>query len=113
MNPSGKSGRECTFDQRVFSLVSRIPKGKVTTYGEIARTLRVRSPRAVGQALKRNDKPIVIPCHRVVRSDGLVGGYMGKWSKKKAALLRKEGVIVKRGRIDLGRYLFEFKLFKP
>jgi methylated-DNA-[protein]-cysteine S-methyltransferase len=110
MNPSGKAGRERVFDHKVFSLASRIPKGKVTTYGEVARAVGVNSPRAVGQALKRNDRPIVIPCHRVVRSDGLAGGYMGRArSGKKAALLRKEGVAVERGRIDLERYFFRLK----
>jgi len=99
-----------TFDQRVFSLVSRVPKGKVTTYGEVARALGMRSPRAVGQALKRNDRPISIPCHRVIMSDGRIGGYMGcERSGRKARLLGKEWVTVKNGKIDLRRYFFRLK----
>ena len=93
------------FDEKVLGLVKKIPKRKVTTYSEIAKALDTKAYRAVGQTLKRNPNPIKVPCHRVVRSDGSVGGYAGqKVSKKKAQLLRKEGVIVSKGRIDLERF---------
>ena len=59
------------FDELVLSLTKQIPRGKVTTYGELARFLGdIKLARAVGQALKRNSEPIKIPCHRVVCSDG-------------------------------------------
>ena len=97
------------FQASVLELVSRVPKGKVTTYKELARALgRPRAWRAVANALARNPHPIKIPCHRVVRSDGEVGGYkMGK--RRKAKLLVQEGVEIRSGRIDLQRYMFGFK----
>jgi methylated-DNA-[protein]-cysteine S-methyltransferase len=97
------------FENAVLDLVKKIPPGKVTTYGEIARALgRPRCWRAVASALSRNPFPVLIPCHRVVRSDGKIGGYVfGK--KRKEALLRMEGVEVKRGRVDLDRLMFRFE----
>lgn len=82
--------------------VVKIPPGKVTTYGRLARRLKT-SPRAVGQALKRNRRPIVIPCHRVVASDGAIGGYrLG--IERKISLLRCEGVQVRNKRVDIRRF---------
>ena len=89
-----------TFKDEVLRLCSEVPKGKVTTYGEIAHALNTSAYRAVGQALRHNDKPIIIPCHRVVRSDGSVGGYSGIIdSEKKVMLLKKEGIEIKNGKI--------------
>lgn len=70
----------------------KIPKGKTSTYKAIAQKLKT-SPRTVGQALKRNPCAPKILCHRVVMSNGSLGGYKGKLnSKKKRELLRSEGV---------------------
>ena len=81
-------------------ILKKIPKGKVTTYKILAKKLNT-SPRAVGQALKRNATPIIIPCHRVVRSDGKLGGYKGvENSKEKAELLEKEGITIKNNRVE-------------
>jgi len=74
----------------LWVLVRKIPKGKVTTYGMLARRLGT-SPRAIGQALKKNDKLITIPCHRVVKSNGELGGYV-KGAKEKKRLLESEEV---------------------
>jgi len=78
----------------VYDLTSQIPRGKVSTYGTIARALNSRGgSRAVGQILKRNPTPIAVPCHRVVKSDGSIGGYGGSSGyPKKIRLLRSEGV---------------------
>lgn len=82
------------FIQKVLTIVKKIPKGKVMTYKEVALKLGNRNlARAVGQALKRNPYPIVIPCHRVIRSDGKIGGYALGVDKKKR-LLKKEGIII-------------------
>ncbi|MEN2995033.1 MAG: methylated-DNA--[protein]-cysteine S-methyltransferase [Thermodesulfovibrio sp.] len=62
------------FDKKVLELTNEIPYGKTVTYSWIAKKLNT-SPRAVGQALKRNPLPIVIPCHRVIKSNGSLGGY--------------------------------------
>ncbi|MAH03649.1 cysteine methyltransferase [Candidatus Pacearchaeota archaeon] len=78
------------FQERVYKIIKKIPKGKVTTYSIIAKKLKT-SPRAVGKALNANKNLIKIPCHRVVMSDMKLGGYkLGV--KKKIELLKKEGV---------------------
>ena len=88
------------FAEKVLKLVRKIPKGKVTTYKEIGKALKrkVQIYRAVGRALHDNKCPIIIPCHRVVKSDGSIGGYSGG-IKKKTELLKKEGITIKHGKI--------------
>lgn len=89
--------REVTpFEQRVYEAVSQVPKGRVTTYALLARKLDCGSPQAVGQALKRNPFAPEVPCHRVIKADLSIGGYMGEtdgeqWQRK-LELLRDEGV---------------------
>lgn len=81
------------FERRVYEATRRIPFGKVATYGQIAKAIgKPKAPRAVGQALGKNPIAIVIPCHRVVASDGSLGGFTGglSWKRK---LLRHEGVL--------------------
>ncbi len=99
---------ESPLSEAVYRLVSRIPKGKVSTYGIIAKQLKVpKASRAIGSILGANPHPVVVPCHRVVMSDGQMGGYGGRAGVgRKIALLRKEGVGVSDGRIDLAQYLF-------
>jgi methylated-DNA-[protein]-cysteine S-methyltransferase len=80
------------FQYRVLKAESNIPRGYVSTYGRIAKHLGTRgAARAVGNALGSNPFPIVIPCHRTVRSDGSLGGYRGGASMKRR-LLEMEGV---------------------
>lgn len=99
------------FCERIWVLCIKIPKGKVSTYKELAHALGTRAYRAVGQALKKNPHSPLIPCHRVVCSDGRLGGYHGrKNSAKKIALLRREGVMVRREKVmDFQNRLFSFK----
>ena len=82
-----------SFHREVLAVTSRIPWGEVWSYQRVARKLgRPHSSRAVGQALGRNPIPIVIPCHRVIASDGGLGGYCGKTGLElKSWLLRHEG----------------------
>ena len=99
------------FAEKVYKVVAAIPEGKVSTYKEVAKAISCRSFRAVGQALKRNPNPVIMPCHRVVRSDGGIGGYSGSDSKqvqKKIRLLESEGIEIKNGGIELGRFLHRF-----
>jgi methylated-DNA-[protein]-cysteine S-methyltransferase len=99
------------FQSRVLELTSKIPRGKVTTYKELARALgRPRAYRAVGNALAYNTHPVEIPCHRVVRSDNKIGGYEGNRlaSKKKAKLLADEGVEIVNQKVNLEKYMFNF-----
>jgi methylated-DNA-[protein]-cysteine S-methyltransferase len=83
-----------TFQKRVLNEVSKIPKGKLTNYKTIAIKLKT-SPRAIGQALKRNPFPIEIPCHRVIKSNKEIGGYKGKDYETKIKLLKSEGHNIK------------------
>ncbi len=80
------------FQRRVLQAASRIPWGEVWTYGQVARAIgKPQASRAVGQALGRNPVPIVVPCHRVVASDGGLGGYSGGGGlESKKWLLRLE-----------------------
>lgn len=91
------------FQQKVYALCKKIPEGKVSTYGEMAKALNA-SPRAVGQALRCNPYAPVVPCHRVVCSDGRIGGFAGKTRgkmiAKKVRLLDREGVRVQEGEVQ-------------
>ena len=81
------------FQIQVWKEIKKIPKGSVKTYKEIACILgKPNSSRAVANACAKNPSLIVIPCHRVIRSDGMLGGYSGKGGiQKKRQLLIKEG----------------------
>ena len=98
-----------SFSENVLRICSRVPRGKVVTYKEVAKELNSpNSFRAVGNALNKNKYLISIPCHRVVQSNGFVGGYV-KGVKQKIILLKKEGVIVSnKGNIDLNKFLYKF-----
>lgn len=78
------------FRQTVWDILLTIPRGQTITYGEIARRLGVRSAQAVGGAVGHNPISILIPCHRVVGSDGSLTGYAGG-VERKARLLQLEG----------------------
>lgn len=85
-----------SFQIKVWKEISKIPKGKVITYKELAKSIgRPKSSRAVANACGKNPFPIRIPCHRVIRSDGSLGGYSGKGGiRTKKNLLKDEGVIL-------------------
>jgi methylated-DNA-[protein]-cysteine S-methyltransferase len=87
LNPFGTA-----FQRRVWERMTKIPYGATLTYGEMARDLD-SGPRAIGGACGRNPIPIIIPCHRVLGSNGSLGGYSG-WDglDTKCALLRLEGI---------------------
>lgn len=82
------------FQENVYMVVSRIPKGKTLTYKEVAEKIgKPKSARAVGNALNKNKDPN-IPCHRVIPSSGGVGGY-NRGTKKKEQILRAEGALLR------------------
>ena len=99
-----KRTQDSSFNQKVWKLCQKIPRGKVTTYKILGDKLRTKAYRAVGQALKRNPYAPEVPCHRVVASDGRLGGFMGKRMgrclSKKVALLQKEGIRIQNGKIE-------------
>jgi methylated-DNA-[protein]-cysteine S-methyltransferase len=84
------------FEQRVYDLLMSVPAGKVTSYGALAKQLGTASPRAVGQALRRNPFAPEVPCHRVISGDLRIGGFSGQTAgpkmAKKRRLLESEGV---------------------
>jgi len=100
--------KQISFQEKVLNLTKNIPKGKVSTYKILANKLKTKAYRAVGTALKNNNKPIIIPCHRVINSDGRVGNYAGKKNnKKKVQLLKKEGIEIKNNKIEK-KYFYYF-----
>src|SRR3989338_8181472 len=102
------------FNEKIYALLKKVPKGKVTTYKALAEALGTKAYRAVGQAMRCNPYAPKVPCHRCVASDGSIGGFSGKWNpkskevKRKIIMLKKEGVKIKGNRIDIKSYLFRF-----
>ena len=90
------------FQKHVLNLTKQIPKGKISTYGEIARALGdISASRAVGNALNKNPNPIVVPCHRVVGAGFMLGGYSGLQVKREILTREKRGYTSSQG-ITLG-----------
>ncbi|MGC2668380.1 MAG: MGMT family protein [Candidatus Nitrosopolaris sp.] len=87
-----KTGHASITDQDVYVLLSKIPPGKVSTYGDIAKALgHPKAARAIGRIIANNPNPISIPCHRVVKSNGEIGGF-AYGEQRKREILEKEGI---------------------
>ena len=84
------------FQIKVWNYLMKIPKGKVKTYKQVAKAINMpKSARAVANACGKNPYSPKVPCHRVIRSDGTIGGYSGPGgSKTKKKLLKKEGFLL-------------------
>jgi methylated-DNA-[protein]-cysteine S-methyltransferase len=80
------------FNQRCYDLLRQIPKGKVVTYADIAHQLGGKAYQAVGNAMANNPDLIIVPCHRVVNSNGAIGKY-ALGTDKKISLLKEEGIL--------------------
>lgn len=94
------------FFEKVYKIVRKIPKGKVTTYGEIARALSTKDARKVGFALHANSDPKT-PCHRVVNKDGrLAPNFAFAGEKEQKRRLMQEGVGFIKGKVDLKKHLW-------
>ena len=94
--------------QKLYDLLKEIPQGKVTTYKELAKKLKTKGYRAIGQIVGANPNAPQVPCHRVVRSDGGLGGY-AFGLKKKIEILTKEGVkIIDEKVVDFVKKLHKF-----
>ncbi|MBU1200861.1 MAG: MGMT family protein [Nanoarchaeota archaeon] len=120
-----------SFEEKIYSLLRQVPRGRVTTYGELAKAAKTKAYRAVGRAMKSNPYSFVrmdaknqndsraknpyapiVPCHRVVKSNGEIGGF-AHGIKKKIEILKKEGVIVKNNKVvDFEKLLFSKDKFK-
>lgn len=97
-----------TFATQVYEYLMTVPKGKVVTYGMIARAIgSPRASRQVGNALHHNPRPVEIPCHRVVNREGrLAPAFAFGGMEVQANLLRAEGVEVNGGYVDLANYIW-------
>ena len=95
-----------SFNEHCYEVLSRVPKGKVTTYKSIAIKLNSKAYRAVGNAMNKNPYAPKVPCHRVVGSDGSMIGF-ASGIPKKVEMLKKEGVEVKDNRVNLRKFLYK------
>ncbi|NUM25738.1 MAG: MGMT family protein [Candidatus Buchananbacteria bacterium] len=97
------------FQIAVLQKLQSVPRGRVTTYQYLARAIgRPRAVRAVGNALNANPWIISVPCHRVVRNNGEIGGY-ARGAKRKALVLKNEGIMTRQGKIvDFEKKLYRF-----
>ncbi len=85
--------------KRVYKKLLQVPKGQVTTYGELAKAVGLKNgQRAIGRIMNANPYPSIVPCHRVIKSDGTIGGY-AYGNDVKANMLKMEGVKIKNGKI--------------
>ena len=87
------------FSESVLKALLKIKPGEITTYSDLAKSINSKAYRAVGGVLRNNPLPLIIPCHRVIKKDGMLGGFMGKmddnWQTNlKKSLLKIEGNIV-------------------
>lgn len=102
---------EKSFDEKCYDLLRKVSKGKVTTYKALAEKLGSKAYRYVGKLMNKNphsfNKKGDVPCHRVVGSNGDLVGFAHGLDKK-AEMLRKEGIEIKNGKIDLKKYGHKF-----
>lgn len=96
-------------DKKIYKKLLEVPKGKITTYGELAKAVGLKNgQRAVGKIMNKNPYPVIIPCHRVVKSDGKIGGY-AYGEEIKSDMLTREGIVIKNGKIlDLKNKIYRF-----
>lgn len=96
-----------SFHEKCYSILRRVPQGKVTTYKALAEVIGTKAYRAVGTAMNKNPYAPEVPCHRVINSNGELGGY-AHGLKRKIQMLKAEGVEIKGNKIDLAKYEFKF-----
>ena len=96
-------------DKKIYKKLLEVPRGKITTYGDLAKAVGLKNgQRAVGKIMNKNPYPVIIPCHRVVKSDGKIGGY-AYGEEIKSDMLTREGIIIKNGKIlDLENKIYRF-----
>jgi len=96
-------------DKQVYIKLLQVPKGQVTSYLELSKAVGLKNgQRVIGKIMNKNKYPIVIPCHRVVKSDGNVGGY-AFGQNVKTRILSNEGIIIKNGKIiDFEKKIYKF-----
>jgi len=96
--------------EKIYKKLLQVPPGKITTYGELSRAVGFENgQRVIGQIMKKNPFPVIIPCHRVVKSNGDIGGYAFGINVKKT-MLSKEGICIKKDRIENFKNIY-FKIY--
>ena len=95
-------------EDKVYKKLLEVPPGMVTTYGELAKAIGLTNgQRAIGRIMNKNPYPVIVPCHRVIKSDGKIGGYA--WGEKiKTNMLSKEDVKIKNGKIVDLKMIYRF-----
>ena len=95
-------------EEKVYKKLLEVPKGKVTTYAELAKAVGLENgQRAIGRIMNKNPYPVIVPCHRVILSNKKVGGYA--WGEiVKVSMLSKEGVKIKNGKILDSSVIYRF-----
>ena len=97
-----------SFSSKCYSLLRRVPRGKITTYKALANAMGTKAYRAVGTAMNKNPYAPEVPCHRVVNSNGNVGQF-ASGTRKKIEMLRREGIPIKDNRIEnMEMFLYKF-----
>jgi len=96
-------------EQKIYKKLLEVPKGKITTYGELAKAVGLKNgQRIIGKIMNKNPYPVIVPCHRVVMSTGKIGGY-AYGEDVKIKLLNDEGIQIKNGKIlDLQNRVYRF-----
>ena len=96
-------------EEKVYKKLLEVPKGKVTTYRDLAKAIGLKNgQRIIGKIMNKNPYPVIIPCHRVIKSDGKIGGYA--WGEKvKAKMLSNEGIKIKKDKIlEVEKAIYRF-----
>lgn len=98
------------FEKRVYEVTLKIPRGYVSTYGDIAKQLgSTKYSRAVGNALHRNPDPDTVPCYRVVNREGCLAQHFGDGGiEGQTKRLSKDNIVVTNGKVDLDKYRWNF-----
>ncbi len=96
-------------EQLVYKKLLQVPKGQITTYGELAKAVELKNgQRTIGRIMNKNPYPAIVPCHRVVNSNGKIGGY-AYGIDVKTNMLTKEGIEIQNGKIlDFEKRIFKF-----
>ena len=97
-----------SFNERCYALLRKVPKGKITTYKALAEALGTKAYRAVGNAMNKNPYAPEVPCHRVIASNGSIGGF-ALGTSKKVSMLKKEGIEINKNLIDVKKYAHSFQ----
>ncbi len=93
----------------IYKKLLQVPRGKITTYGELSKAVGLRNgQRVIGRIMNKNPYPVIIPCHRVVNSNGQIGGY-AYGPDVKTNMLNKEGIEIQNGKIlDFKKRIYKF-----